>query len=556
VNSLRNLALSVIVVMFATACCRASDIYIAQTASGGNTGADCADAYAYTFFNSSTNWATTPTSGKIGPGTTVHICGTLTAAGGTSGFLTFQGSGTSGNPITLHFESGAVITAPYWGHNGAIASDGGSYLVVDGVCSASSLGGQCTATQGTVTASLNGSPGATCPGGPCQYQTTAGASVLMNSSGTIACNDCEVRNLTVANVYTHTSTSDDPGQDDGIWLFGSNISIDNNIIHDAHWGIVMDYQPSGTSNVNIFNNTIYNVDHGIALGDAHNSTLSGLYIYNNLIHDFANWDTSSDYDHHDGIHIFSTYVSVISPPVMIYNNSIYGNWGAYDNTGIYIELYANSGAYMGPHYIFNNLLTPSGGSCANAGIGETIGAGGTGMYAYNNTMVAGGGLGCGIDIAYASGATATNAIIENNVYSGNSGSGQAGIDNTIGGSTIATSNYNDWFQTWSGNSMRYNNWFNTVALWTAGTGFDKNSIATNPNLNSNFRPVSGSPVIGAGTNLYSICNGQPVPGLGALCQDYAGNPRPLSGNWDMGAYVFVAPAPPTIPSASVVANPN
>jgi hypothetical protein len=40
-------------------------VYLAPTAVGGNTGADCADAKAYTYFNSSGNWSATPTGIQI-----------------------------------------------------------------------------------------------------------------------------------------------------------------------------------------------------------------------------------------------------------------------------------------------------------------------------------------------------------------------------------------------------------------------------------------------------------------------------------------------------------
>ena len=111
-NGPRNLILAVILVTFAAAFATASDIYIAQNAIGANTGADCADAHAVTWFDSGSNWGSG--GGQIGPGTTVHLCGTFSAPAGASEYLTFQGSGTNGNPITLLFESGAVLTATYW----------------------------------------------------------------------------------------------------------------------------------------------------------------------------------------------------------------------------------------------------------------------------------------------------------------------------------------------------------------------------------------------------------------------------------------------------------
>ena len=70
-NGPRKLLLAVMFVILAATFSAASDIYIAQNATGGNTGADCADAHAASWFNSSSNWGSG--SGKIGPGTTVHL---------------------------------------------------------------------------------------------------------------------------------------------------------------------------------------------------------------------------------------------------------------------------------------------------------------------------------------------------------------------------------------------------------------------------------------------------------------------------------------------------
>src|ERR1700691_2398316 len=84
---------------------RATDLYIAQSATGGSTGADCCDALPYTFFNNSANWPS-----PIGPGTTVHVCpGTYTAPLNTTMF-SFQGSGSPGQPITLQFENGVTLS--------------------------------------------------------------------------------------------------------------------------------------------------------------------------------------------------------------------------------------------------------------------------------------------------------------------------------------------------------------------------------------------------------------------------------------------------------------
>src|SRR5262249_9074967 len=111
-------------------------IYLSQNGTASASGADCGNAVPVSFFNSAPNWGSGVN--QIGPGTTVHLCGTITGPANSTG-LSFQGSGTSGNPITLVFEKDAVMQAPYWASSvggsaaGAITLDSGrSWIVVDG----------------------------------------------------------------------------------------------------------------------------------------------------------------------------------------------------------------------------------------------------------------------------------------------------------------------------------------------------------------------------------------------------------------------------------------
>jgi len=556
--------------ILATVFASASDIYIAQNASGGNNGSDCADAHAASWFNSSSNWGSG--SAKIGPGTTVHLCGAFAAPAGSNGFLTFQGNGSDGNPITVQFEAGSTISAPYWGTNGAISANGGSYLVVDGVCTASNSAGQCTATQGTVQATLNGSPGASCPGGPCQYQQN-GFGVNL-SPGSASCNNCEIKNLTISNMYIHTAKSNDSGGNNGVELMGNNISIDNNIIHDTCWAINTGYTSAGTSNVSVFNNTLYNIDHGVAVGDDGNASLSGLYIYGNIIHDFSNWDTAGDYWHHDGIHVFANNSSKLAAPIAIYNNYIYGNWGNNLNAGIYIEV-AVSGASIATHYVFNNIFAPSSGTSANGAINDKVN--GTCGSFYNNDGIGTGSVNAPGFNYGEGGGTCSGGYVKNSIFAGTGTNGNIGIYAL--NATPTASDYNVWFNTYLGDAMYYSangQWFVCVihqpgctgsSAWDSTTGFDTHSTTSNPLLTSSSSCSSGtatgcnlssssSAAYSAGTNLYSTCNGQPNPGLGALCYDYAGNQRPTSGNWDIGAFAYngsggSAPNAPTGLTASV-----
>jgi hypothetical protein len=122
--------LALLLLCTASAFASASNVYVAQSAAGGGTGVDCANAYAVTFFNTAGNWGAG--AAQIGQDTTVHLCGTFTASAGANGYLTFQDSGASGHPITLLWETGAVVQSAYFGTGGAVSTNGKTYLVIDG----------------------------------------------------------------------------------------------------------------------------------------------------------------------------------------------------------------------------------------------------------------------------------------------------------------------------------------------------------------------------------------------------------------------------------------
>jgi hypothetical protein len=82
----------------------ATSVYVAQNAQGANDGSSCANARPVSFFNTGGNWGAGAT--QIGPGTTVFLCGTITTN------LTFQGSGTSGDYITVD-GTGATMNASF-----------------------------------------------------------------------------------------------------------------------------------------------------------------------------------------------------------------------------------------------------------------------------------------------------------------------------------------------------------------------------------------------------------------------------------------------------------
>ncbi|MGH6875769.1 MAG: hypothetical protein ACREHV_00165, partial [Rhizomicrobium sp.] len=172
----------------------ANTVYISQSGGTFSGGSACNGQATQTpaFFNTASNWTTaTPTGNKIGPGTTVYLCGTFTATAGTSGYLTFQGSGTSGNPITLLADSGVVFKAPYWGQNGAITASGVSYITVNGN------------STGIIEATANGTNLAN--------QAPNCGSALVCSSGIFisGVGNSTVENWTIADIYVNVPPDDE-----------------------------------------------------------------------------------------------------------------------------------------------------------------------------------------------------------------------------------------------------------------------------------------------------------------------------------------------------------
>jgi hypothetical protein len=510
--------------MASSAFASAPNVYIAQTAAGSANGSSCASAYAVSFFNSSANWGSAST--QIGPGTTINLCGTFTASAGASGYLTFQGSGTSGNPITLLFQPGAVLQAPYFGPiSGAIEVNGQSYIVING------------GTNGTIQNTANGTPGSYA-----NQQQTSGID-LTNAS------NVEVRNLTIANLYVHTSATDngpyDPTNGACIYTngFGNGISIHDNTFHDGPWCIDLQYGPgTNVTSVQIYNNNIYNVPHGIVLGGSTSGSIGTAYIYGNHIHDFGNWGSTEDAFHLTGTHLYGGGVSTLGS-VYYYNNQTDGIWGnaaCPDTPGscitahLFIEA-GTSSPRISNLYVFNNV-----------GIGDVgINNGILGVFdssmvteVYNNTLIS---ADSSTGVCYYSNNSISHLDFRDNVMSGCSQ--LINIDATVT-FTAASPNYNIYAAAGSNAFVCDGNYFNFAQFsnWQSclGSAADANSSAvSNAGLNNSTGvPNSGSPVIGPGTNLYSVCNGQPNPGLGALCFDKDGTARPTSAAWDVGAYQF------------------
>jgi len=516
----------------------ASDIYVAQSSAGAGNGVDCADARSVLWFNSSSSWGTA--ANQIGPGTTVHLCATFSGAPGST-MLRVQANGTNGNPITIKFESGALLTAPYWAGagGGAINVSNQSYIVIDG--------GTPCGTSGT----CNGVIQNTANGTGLTYEN---ASYGIEGSG---CNNCEYKNLGIYNIYVHTGLGNEIDQTamQAIHVANSiNVTIDNCTFHDIGWvvgGIVENY--------NIYNNYFYNFDHGIAYGVASGSH-GNITIRDNHFGSMTAWDTTANSYHHDSIHIWGGQPAGTISGVWIYNNQFDGDPGHNVNAYIYLEQAVSNAV------LFNNVMI----SPANRTFPTEICLGNKGSsvsqnnQAFNNTVLGGSyAAGTALQNSLQSGTTGPAAI--NNIIQGqnvviNYGSG---ADTTttpcqIPGGTVLgciLSNVYEDVAAASGsyNTFGYHGTNGTKLSWwqgvlPSGTGQDAGAqlmSAAAMKLDAMGHPLSGAPVIGAGTNLTSLCTGSLAP----LCKDKDGNQRPTSGAWDVGAYnsgiSITRPAPPS-----------
>lgn len=501
-----------------------AQVYVAQTAGTFSGGTAC-------------NGKTTVVGpyAMNSPGT-VYVCGTVTGTAGSTWITANSGaSGTSSALSQIIFDTGATLSAPYWGSNGAIYLNGVSNLTVNG-------------QNGTIQATANGSPEATCISGACSSDVATSNGILVAGGGNI-----RITALTIANIYVAILNGTGSGQSSqgshGVYVFPgtNNLRIDHCTIHDV-FAPVMFTPTQAVDGISIDDNETYNANWQICVPcSGALEQVTNLNIYNNKLHDWGPWVPSGG--HHDGIFTFA-YSS--SQPATgnisgnIYNNIIYGTIGSTDITAM---IYNSWGS--GVLYIFNNVLYNSipGNGYASPGYYYDYGVGDN---VFNNTIVGlnTSGTGGNATAWYGTGATMKNNLMTS-CYDGSAISGTATA-------AIVSSDYNIVY-----GCNGWNGTYFTLGTWQAATGYDAHSSNANPNLNASSSPPyqlngpSGA-AYRTGANLTSICVGRPNPGLGALCYDALGNARPATGAWDIGAYQYQsgastggAPNPPSGLTATV-----
>lgn len=483
----------------------AGDYYVAQYATGSDSGSDCTNAHSVVWFNSVYNWGTG--TGRIAPGSSVHLCGVITTS------LVIQGSGAAGAPVTIRFENGAKLSQPVCPYpNGCLNTNGNGYLVVDG------------GTNGVIESTANG--------------TNLPNRLSSVGLSAIKCSNCEVKNLTIQNTYVHTSNLSDSvvsyDQVNAIRYSGSNIAIHDNILHDAGWAI---YQSFGNdSSISIYNNRIYNSSHGITIGGYGGYgavKASNIRIYSNHIYDYANWDTAANTYHHDGIHVYGVLGAVLTD-MDIYNNQFDGDCGDHMTGHIYVE--GKGDTTWQRVRTFNNVAICGSTRTVNGIVWINAG---TDYEIYNNTIIGSPGSVC------LNSSNLARPKIKNNAFSTCNMLIQFGTYGPVTFANAATDmNYNTYGD--QGNNAWH--WIGVCSFcgnfstWITNCGCDGKSVnAVSLSLDGFGFPLNGSPVTGIGVNLTNLS-------LSNLNKDKRLVPRSSSIGWSAGAYEIVTnvtlPNPP------------
>ncbi len=472
--------------------------YVAQDAAGTGRGSSCANAAAVSTLSTPREWT---------PGNVIGLCGTISAD------ITAHGSGTSRDRITIYFEPGATLSQPACA-GACLTISNSAYITVDG------------GSDGIIESTANGS----------------GLANQMASDGIEAdpCDGCKIENLTIENIYRHTSASDSSGgaqSASAIVVTGSNFVVANNTIDNAGLGIYDDPGPAD-SNDQIHGNNIYDTNWSIALiRQSSGGDIGPIYIYGNHLHDWSNWDTTDDAFHHNGLHCYTGGGASTLPHytgLYFYDNRLDGTTGGANATAqVWFEpasLGAGCGDSSSNFYVFNNVFSPSDNTPSNGELAPQAGD----VRVYNNTLIGPSrNNGIGLYLDYGGTVDIRNNLIDN--------LGTLVQDVNPSRVTLSPAPDYDFFANSGSNAFVCNGYFGFVfglLRWRACTGGERHATVDRHafSLNADGSLPSRSVASRAGENLYAICQGQPNPGLGALCESIDGVARPRSGPWPVGAY--------------------
>ena len=516
-------------------------VYVAQTAAGSGNASSCANAEGVATLNANTHsdWSA---------GNVIGLCGAITSE------ITAAGSGTRSRPIVVYWEPNAKMSLSAASCTGTDSScfdlSGASYVTLDG------------GANGVLQVTDNGDKSAH------NYPIRG---IQLGGSGNT------IEYMTIKNIYVKHYNTEVSTNAVGIWSANAtNFTIDRNTLSQAgNEGLIIT-NSQATASMTISNNDISGDNWAIASADSTSAAQGPIYIFGNRIHDLSNWDDPSDANHHNGIFCYTSGGTTYDPPITfyIYNNLFSGDPGAHATSWVDIQGCSND---TSAYNVFNNIFASekhdpaNGDDNANQAIDNTynntfVGSGGgslallymrnTGHHDIRNNILWNGSIGepsrSGCGGSAPTGYPCPTYSLNNNMYA-----------NSLGGDTTTFDcPPNNTQYSWSGGWSHWVSCIRGVLNTNPGPGADETDsfgppgssrTVTNPGLDSNYDLKSGSAALGAGQNLYSICSGQPNPGLGALCDTYAGptpsgrgagpngqwttpTARPGSGPWNMGAY--------------------
>ena len=484
-------------------------IYFAQTAAGSATGANCANAIAL----SSVTWTS---------GNSYHICGTITS----------QVSVGASN-VTIIFETGAMISMPACGTTGCINISGRTGIVIDGSPTSTPCGfvnHVDVACNGIIQATNNGSA----------LSKAESYGVYARSGGTN-----EIRNLNIINMYINVPADDDSTTGTynlyAVWMDGAGNSVHNNVMHDDFAGVKVEGGSSGDS---FYDNQIYNCNWGIAeIGANSVNSITNEKIYDNDIHDFAIWDTPSDFNHHDGVFISGNSATTDVSHIDIYRNYLHGTTSdpsvcTSSVSCMTAYFYVNTDNHV---RLFNNLAIMNSGDPGPSN-GPYLMFISDSDALYNNTTF-GGGVNGNNSNCYVIEAL-TNFTFENNI--GSNCPVLVWVQGTV---TFTAIDYNV-YQTPSALGIFWRNqgsYYTTMSTWASAISGESHSHAQNTtlNLNGSYVPQSGSLAILNAKNLTSLS----IPTLDI---DYASVARSATLAWDAGALQSGSPSPPPPGSIKII----
>jgi hypothetical protein len=340
---------------------------------------------------------------------------------------------------------------------------------------------------------------------------------------------------------------------------------------------------------------------GIGGGPGVGTVMTNILIHDNVFHDFHTQIANSA--HGDGIYIYSsvTNLNTYCDGFRIYNNYFYGDFSKADTsaTGMTAFIWASAQA-AGSAYIYNNVMTYT---WNGGGVSDVIGATGTigstgSVYVFNNSF-----YGDSNSFYFVSAGNISNVVVMNNIDVGGSSSYSlssvlnnlvsdyndlyhqstftgfnlvhsdftnagpiasisvraAGSNYTVGSIVKVTYGLGGTATITSTNStggvtalqlttlgIGYSTRWTGLSSLVSGTGvgltvsypavipagYETHGTTNNPLFTAaaDLHLQSGSPAIGAGTNLSFL-----------FTTDKDGNSRPATGQWDIGAYQYIAP---------------